>query len=144
MRKNYQNGSLMGFIVVGVLLALVVIGGLYGLNRYNAQQAAKTVSTDSDKQSSSKSSDSPRTADPKNDDSTSDSSATTDTSSGSGAANSTSKSTSDTTATNTGGASTQANLPHTGPSDTAFSVIALALISFAATHYVRSRHATTA
>lgn len=45
MRERYQGGSLAGFLIIGGLLTLVLIGGLYGLNRYNAQQSGEEVAT---------------------------------------------------------------------------------------------------
>lgn len=48
MRGRYQGGSLAGFIIIGAFLALIVVGGLYGLNRYNAEQAGEIAAETSD------------------------------------------------------------------------------------------------
>ena len=53
MRGRYQGGSLAGFIIIGVVLALVLVGGLYALNRYTVQQSK--VATDDNKTSDNQS-----------------------------------------------------------------------------------------
>jgi uncharacterized surface anchored protein len=131
MRGRYQGGSLAGFIIVGILLALVVIGGLYGLNRYNAEHDKKvaTSSNDKTKSSDTKKTDStkPRSSTPTDTDSTE-------------SQPSTPPASSDETATGT--ANSNSHLPTTGPEMNVFSIIAIGLLSFAGAHYLRSRQRT--
>lgn len=42
MRRSNQRGSILGFIIIGVVLAAAVVGGVYALNRY--QQVSTTGS----------------------------------------------------------------------------------------------------
>lgn len=35
-QRRLQGGSLAGYVIVAVLLGLVLVGGLYGIQRYNA------------------------------------------------------------------------------------------------------------
>jgi len=138
MRGRYQggeNGSLAGFIIVGVLLALVLVGGIYGLNRYNAQKASEeTTASQDDKKTEDTSKNGDQTA--KTDDAdkdNSDGSSTTtqpdipkDTETDSSASNQTAQS----------GA-----LPQTGPSDGVTAMVTVALLAFAAAHFVQARRA---
>jgi LPXTG-motif cell wall-anchored protein len=43
MRRTNQGGSLAVFIIIGVVLTLVLVGGLYGLNRYNDAQNTEDI-----------------------------------------------------------------------------------------------------
>ncbi len=133
MRGANQGGSLIGFIVVGVLLALVLIGGLYGLNRYNAQKAADETAVLEEEpvkdtkeegaateRTPAKTEDSNTTSTPT---ATDDRTRTTDPG--------------DATSTPTPAASTQ--LPQTGPTETVFGLLVIGLLTFVGTHYARSR-----
>lgn len=134
MRARYQGGSLAGFIIVGVLLALVVVGGLYGLNRYNAQKSTEVASNESSKQEQPAEEESPRRSDPveetHNEGKTDDQSVREET-------REETRATSDSDTDS--GAAAAANLPETGPADTALQLFVLAIVSFAAAHYVQSR-----
>ena len=129
MRGTNQGGSLAGFIIVGVLLALVVVGGLYGLNRYNAQRASDEASqqeeqpAQNEEESTDDAANEEAPAAPTNDDT-----------SPAPAAGADAKS-------DTPTAAAAPSLPETGPADTALTLLALASLSFAVVHYVRSRHA---
>ena len=136
MRERYQGGSLAGFIIIGVVLTLVFVGGLYGLSRYNAEQS-KEVATDDkaksddqankDKESSSESK--PQTDKP-SEQSPSD---TKD--------ESKDEATGDKASDNTSNDQAPANkqLPTTGPVDVATMVLGATALSFAAVHYLQSR-----
>lgn len=140
MRGRYQGGdkgSLAGFIIVGVLLALVLVGGIYGLNRYNAQKASNEVAT-SDK-SDKNTADLPKDTDKTTNDDQKKSST------GSSSSSSQNAKSDDTKSTATSGAANQnsqsAVLPHTGPSDVVTGMVTLALLTFAAAHFVQGRRA---
>lgn len=133
MRGTNQGGSLAGFIIVGVLLALVLIGGLYGLNRYNAQRAADEVATETAEQEKNAADDRQRTSS-ESEEKRAEPTTTPTADPGDKAAPSSAPAQSGSqTATRT------ANLPQSGPADTALTLIALGTITFAGTHYVRSR-----
>lgn len=130
MRGRYQggeNGSLAGFIIVGVLLALVLVGGIYGLNRYNAQKASEeTATSQDDKKTEDTSKNNDQTA--KKDDS--------DKSTSSGSDNTQPDIPKDSST------STNSNaLPETGPSDVITTMVTIALLAFAAAHFVQARRA---
>lgn len=131
MRERHQGGqggSLAGFIIVGALLALVLVGGLYGLNRYNAQRASEEASQQEEQPAKEEQKSEESTDKDKSADTSSDQSATP------AAGSDSSSDTSDNSS-----AATTANLPETGPADTTISLLALGILSFAFTHYVRSR-----
>lgn len=132
MRATNQGGSLVGFIIIGVLLALVLIGGLYGLNRYNAQRAAdETVSQEENKTKTdtpAKSSDTPdKTKTEEAPKKETDRSRTNDTT----------PAPAPTPAPVAAPSGTQ--LPQTGPADVIFSLVATSALAFAGVHYARSR-----
>lgn len=139
MRGRYQGGSLAGFIIVGVLLALVLVGGIYGLNRYNAQKASEETAAKSDDKKTTTKKDTTKSSDQtaKKDDSnknTSSSSGKTQPDIPKDSGTSTDSSSSSQTAQS-------ATLPHTGPSDVVTSMVTFALLTFAAAHYVQARRA---
>jgi len=131
MRGTNQGGSLAGFIVVGVLLTLVLVGGLYGLNRYNAEKAGEEVMTEEQAGTEDTSTD---TAAERERTATEDKKETTP-SNGSSSATS---DPGDATSTPTAGSSSD-TLPQTGPTDTLYAIFVVSLLAFVATHYVRSR-----
>lgn len=135
MRGTNQGGSLAGFIIVGVLLALVLIGGLYGLNRYNAQRAADEVATETAEQEKGAADDRQRTSNESEEKKTEPAPAQAP------AADPGDKATPSSAPAKSGSqtATTTANLPQTGPADMALTLIALGAVTFAGTHYVRSR-----
>ena len=132
MRERYQGGSLAGFIIIGVVLALVLVSGLYGLNRYNAEQSKEVASDQKDgfdekandensPSSDAKSKDSqeqPKPEPAKKDDQTE-----SDNKSEPGS----------------GSVSTDTKLPATGPGETLVAFVAIAALGFSAAHYVQSR-----
>jgi hypothetical protein len=138
MRERYQGGSLAGFLVIGGLLALVLVGGLYGLNRYNAQKAAEVVAANEaadepapewEKAPEAESEDKGRTTTDPSPESTQNGSA------GENRAQTDDKDESAQIPT-TG---VQPNeLPQTGPADAVFGFLAVGLLAFAGTHYMRS------
>jgi uncharacterized protein HemX len=139
MRGRYQGGqggSLAGFIIVGVLLALVLVGGLYGLNRYNAQKAAeKTTASQQDKKTTTNiPNDRQQTA--KKDESNKNSSQT-DKKTGTQATNN--DSTPSSSSSSNSQVAQSSVLPHTGPSDMTLSLLAITLLGFAGAHFVQSR-----
>lgn len=128
MRGKYQGGSLAGFIIVGILLLLVIGGGLYGLNRYNAEHDKKVATSSSDK---TKSSDTTKSEPTKPD--ASKPAASDSTESQPSSAPQPAKS------DDTPSATTNSDLPKTGPEMNVFSIAAVGLLSFAGAHYLRSR-----
>lgn len=140
MRGRYQGGSLAGFIIIGVVLTLVLVGGLYGLNRYNAEQT-KEVATDeasdtTEKPSSEKvDSDKDAKSDSKQSQNEErvlvpDSEESSDTSG---------SETSSPDGVNGSTGNTNEELPATGPADAALALLAVFALSFTTAHYVRSR-----
>lgn len=130
MRDRYQGGSLAGFLIIGGLLALVLVGGLYGLNRYNAQKAAEEVA-----------------ANESNDEPAPEWEKSPETESGEGRTTTEQSNTSRDTRTQADANETAqiprtgvqpAELPQTGPVDTVFGLLAVGLLAFAGTHYMRS------
>ena len=141
MRVTNQGGSLAGFIIIGVLLTLILVGGLFGLNRYNAQKAADEIAASKEAtKSEPKPSDTQKTE-------PSDPEATGRERTGSAPSGTTQPPAQTTPApapasTDTkadSGAATKAQLPETGPADTIGSLIALGALTFVGTHYARSR-----
>ena len=147
-RTQYEGGSLLSFAIVATVLVLVFVGGLYGLQRYShyvADQKDTEVATDTNHKST-----------PHNDNQ----SANNDTNKKSDqSAQSTTPSTKNDATTkddtdvsplspaekDTAPSATQEQtsdaLPETGPADAAAQFIALGLLAFMATAYIRSRHA---
>ena len=135
MRERYQGGSLAGFIIIGAVLTLVLVGGLYGLNRYNAEQSSEVATSDKndEKPKPSKSEDkkTPSTSDSESTDSSSEMPKeqprtgvpTDDSQSG--------------TPSDEGEAS-EGELPVTGPSEALGAAVATAVLSFAVVAYIQS------
>lgn len=144
MRGRYQggeNGSLAGFIIVGVLLALVLVGGIYGLNRYNAQKTSEETAASQDDKKTTTKKDTSNTTDKtaKIDDSNKSAPGSSDkTQSNTPKDNSTSTNSSSSNQTAQSSA-----LPHTGPSDVMTTMVTVALLAFAAAHFVQARRALT-
>ncbi len=143
MRDRYQGGSLAGFIIIGVLLALVLVGGLYGLNRYNAQkmtneQVASTSQKEDEQKESSKDQ---QTA--KLDDKAAEERAESQTKvTAPRTSQETTQETAQKPATSTPAASSQTptstHLPQTGPADVVLTLVALSALVFAGAYYLRS------
>ena len=131
MRGTNQGGSLAGFIAVGVLLALVLIGGLYGLNRYNAERANEETASEPVADEATND-DRQRTDDESTEEAT-DREVTPTVGDPGDATDETPAEDSESDA------ATTANLPETGPADTALLFVGLGAVTFAGTHYLRSR-----
>jgi cytoskeletal protein RodZ len=150
MRDRYQGGSLAGFIIIGVLLALVLVGGLYGLNRYNAQKTNEQVAANDqsetktedkakeqpttkvdDKEAEERSQSQTKVTAPRASQESTDSQPKPEPKP---AATPTPTQTSTSSRTNT-------HLPQTGPADTLVSLLVVGALTFAATYYMRSREA---
>lgn len=137
-RTNYQGGSLLGFVIVGVLLTVVLIGGLYGLQTYTngLKKTGDEVAVDTKKAANDK----------KDDQSTSDSTdktpAKTDNNSASNNKDTT-KAAGETPATSEDATESVSagELPATGPTSSALQFIGIGVLTFAVTAYVRSRYA---
>lgn len=126
MRRNYQGGSLAGFIIIAVLLGVALIGGLYGLNRYNAQKLAEEVKSEQEiaKDDTERT---PAAEAPRSQEKTDTKPAPTKPSPAPAA----------TPQAASGPSHTE--LPQTGPADTMFAMTAVFLLTFVGVHYLRSR-----
>lgn len=133
MRDRYQGGSLAGFIIIGVLLTLVLVGGLYGLNRYNAERANTEVAQEDEAEQKASNAEDERPADDETD---------------------TAGREQDDEGTSEGGrlntepdenesqqesGSQTAELPETGPADSILMLIVVGLVTFAGVHFLQSR-----
>lgn len=128
MRGRYQGGSLAGFIIIGALLALVLIGGLYGLNRYNAEQSKEIATEETESGTGTGEAAGNEEPTPTNDKTDQDSS----NSQGSSAdADSQENSNSDSQASQ--------ELPATGPADTFIAAVAVVAATLIVTYYVQGR-----
>ncbi len=134
MRRQYQGGSLAGFIIIGVLLTLVLVGGLYGLNRYNAEQSKEVAAGDND---SSK--DKPNDTLDKKSSEESKPKTDTPTDTSSNESKNDDKSSSSSSSDSSDKAQTDKQLPVTGPADAVAALVAVVLLSFATAHYIQSR-----
>ena len=122
-QRRLQGGSLAGYIIVAVLLGVVLVGGLYGLQRYNAGKTTEVAGRqDKSDQRQSKDKDS------KSDDTSKDTSSDT-----------TDKKQQQTGGTNEDTTGTGGELPATGPREGLLTGLALAGLTYAGTSLVRSR-----
>ncbi len=126
MRRSNQGGSLAGFIIIGAVLALVLVGGLYGINRYNAEQNKTIASSDESKKETE-----PKKDDAKKDEKSSDTPIPNDAT--------TIPSTNMSTEEAKDQVAAAQQLPQTGPADMVLQLIAIASLSFATVYYARSR-----
>jgi len=133
VRTRNQGGSLVTFALVGVVLAIVLVGGLYGLQRYR-----DSLTEPSEIASNSKSNDDKNTSDNSNGD-------TDKSTEQSSSSSNTSKSETDSSDKNTTSSSSSSsdsaanNLPATGPVNTLERLIAVSALTFAGVAFVRSR-----
>lgn len=135
MRGRFQGGSLAGFIIIGAFLALIVVGGLYGLNRYNAEQAAGEIVAEN-----SDTSEAPTNNEEQN---TGDNGAVEEEQQelpGTTDQQSSDEPTPTDTETTSPEPQTSDELPQTGPADIALATLGVFALGFAAAHYVRSRN----
>ncbi len=130
-QRSAQTGSLLGYLLVAGVLTILLVGGLFWVQRYKMGiDTPKVVTTqDEDKNSSKKAEpdakDRQDAVDTNKD--TEKAPADTDTS-----VESTQK---------TSSAATESELPTTGPKETFASVIAITILGYAAALYARSRRA---
>lgn len=133
MRAINQGGSLAGFIIIGVLLTLVFVGGLYGLNRYNAEKATDEAiaANEADKKKAAE-------EEKRQSESSGEASEEERTMNDEEAAPATP---SPAPMLEPQPSSTQpaTQLPQTGPADNLLALAVIGLVTFAGTHYVRSR-----
>ncbi len=132
MRGQYQGGSLAGFIIIGVVLALVLVGGLYGLNRYNSEQS-KEVATDTNKSEEQSSEKKASESDSKSEETSS------QPASGSSSKEDKSKTADESKSTSEATKPSKDELPVTGPADTFVAMLAMLSLGFATAHYIQSR-----
>lgn len=130
MRGTNQGGSLAGFIIIGVLLTLILVGGLFGLNRYNAQRAADEIAASEKATSEEEATESSKSTTEANDESPTQ--ARTEQDSGD-------KTQESAQSAQSAGAAQSAQLPTTGPADTLMGFVAVTVLTFAVAHYTRSR-----
>ena len=131
MRATNQGGSLAGFIIIGVLLTLILVGGLFGLNRYNAQRAADEIAATEEATSEEESTESSKPTTEANDESAPQS--RTEQDSGDKTQEPQAQS------AQPAGAAQSAQLPTTGQADTLMGFVAVTVLTFAVAHYTRSR-----
>lgn len=135
MRGRLQGGSLAGFIIIGAFLALIVIGGLYGLNRYNAEQAADEIAVEN-----SDSAETPAGSEEQNSDDDGAVEPEQQELPGSTDQQSSDEPTPTDTETETSEPQSSDELPKTGSADIALALLGVFALSFAVTHYARSRN----
>lgn len=138
MRARYDGGSLAGFIIIGVVLTLVLVGGLYGLNRYNAEQTEEVATETSDEPANNDSGDESTSGDEQQPTQTEEPAAPAEQQPGDEASGNTNSQPS-TPSDSRGDATDEEELPQTGPADTIGALIAVFMVSFALSHYLRSR-----
>lgn len=127
MKRGYSKGSLATFIIGGVILTLVLVGGLYGLNRYNAMQDGSSDEIANEEatgnESTNNESEAPlQLTDP-------------------GDATNESEERGEGEAASSRQTQPATSLPRSGPSDSFFTASALAVATFGITHMVRRRSA---
>ena len=134
VRTRNQGGSLVSYAVVGVILAVLLIGGLYFVQRYNdtvqkSNEVAKETEKNDDKKASDSSADSSNTE-------------SSDTANQSNSATTNDTDDEDTTFTETdetAESEASSSLPATGPESTVSQLLGLSALTFAGVAYVRSR-----
>lgn len=139
-QRRLQGGSLGGFIIVAVLLGLVLVGGLYGLQRYNSGDRPQVAGNQSEEAGrNQQNGDDDKT--PAKDEVAGDETASPDwgesedkTPSGAGE---------ETPATTEDEAAGSEELPATGPTDNLLTGLALAGVTYLAATSLRSRHWTS-
>jgi cytoskeletal protein RodZ len=132
MVRTKQGGSILGFILIGVVLAALLVGGVYFVRQQTAKQVTQPTPvepTSSQQPSSSDSSESPAPA-------TEDKSDNTDTSD---KKEETSANNTPTENSSQPSSQTATELPKTGPSQTIGVLIVVGILSYAVVLYARSR-----
>ena len=137
MRVTNQGGSLAGFLIIGALLTLVLVGGLYGLNRYNSEKSNEEVAANDEKKAESD--DKKATETFKTDDAGRRVTGSGDTSNRTSTTPTPAQTTPSATTEQTQSSQATSQLPQTGPADSAFMLIVVTLVTFAGVHYAQSR-----
>lgn len=126
-----QGGSIVGFVIVGVLLVLLALGVFYGVKRFamNDETPPMTLSglVDNQDTKNENSSDGQRSGDQGSNSSNNESSTTDKT-------NNQDNSTQGSSSGQSG-----SNLPQSGPAETVSTALALTLLTVSVTAYARSR-----
>jgi cytoskeletal protein RodZ len=122
MRRMNERGSVVGFIVVGVLLAALAIGGVYALNKYNSSHSTTSSTNTTSDNSSTPADNSTATPSPQP------------------AATNSSEPSSGQTQPDQSASTDDNKLPQTGPVDTIVAFVAAALLAMCMVAYLRSRH----
>lgn len=147
MRQSGERGSVLGFVIVGAVMAILAIGGVYALSRYHASlgdqpanaanQASDDGTTDMNHESASSSSDT-SSSDNATDQQSTDSSDASSQETGQSATSNENATTTDTDS-NAASSSTTTALPQTGPRETFMTTLGLMLIAGSLVAYIRSR-----
>ena len=138
-QARYQGGSIISFIIVTLLIAALLIGGVVWLRQRGemARQEASEIAAEQGEGTTP-----PQEEETQNETQTGSGSGSTSTSSGSETGSQ--EGTSGTSSTGesgstTGTPSSPTHLPETGPAEAAMTLIVLALVSYTATRYAMSR-----
>lgn len=127
---KHQGGWVASFLIVGILLTLAVLGGLYYIKSNQKQLAKNDGDTTSQTTTVEPSKDNENNSDEKGE--------TVDTNTQNSAANN-QESTNSQSQSSTSSTGSTAKLPATGPEDTLQNAFILALVAFSVATYVRSR-----
>lgn len=132
-QRRLQGGSLASYIIVAVLLGVVLVGGIYGLQRYNAAQSevAKRDETKRGTANDKPQDETPATGDDKTSEENAPSS--DDTTPEEAPVNESTR--------NEGAEADE--LPATGPNDGLLTAVTLAGLTYAGVSLARSRHWTS-
>lgn len=133
-RTDKEAGSLASYIVVGVLLTVVLVSGLYGVQRYNQSQSSD--SSQSSEQESDSQDQTPSKETEKHEEAPAKEEAPS-TNDGSG-----SVVTEDETDGSGEDQAAAEDLPATGPEDTVFTAAVLFVVTFALTSFIQARYWT--
>lgn len=129
-QTNYQGGSLLGFVAVGILLAGLLVGGLYFVQRYDnsGESGGEIIATDSE-------TDEKNTSGFTDENEKNESSSTQKNTSSS----STISGTADNDESSTTNESSVSTLPETGPAESLVQAVVLSVVTFGSVSYIRSR-----
>lgn len=136
MTRTNQGGSIVSFIVVGVVLALLLVGGAYLVHRHNNPAATPTPTPAEDSQEAATEESDPD----ESSEADTDSSTETDQSDQAASDNSsTSEESAESQADLPTGSSSPDNLPETGPTDNGLGLVGAGSMAAASVWYWRSR-----
>lgn len=147
--RDGEKGALRDFLIIGGLLALVLVGGLYGLNRYNAEQAengnSEQASNDeaerNDQQTDQQAERERQQAEDRERTERESAEAAQRQEDQRKAAAEREQAEQEKEVAAAGSDDSDNDLPQTGPADTFMAIIAVSALAFAGLHYVRSRNA---